>query len=267
MQVNRSTWRRMAAFAGLLAVTLIASTAASRHTAENAIAGSSIRYVGPFYSTQQSFDSTAGGQVGGEVRIYLAASTDTLRIGDVVFESANNTAGKSATASNHEKVLGVVVGGRSTDMACSLLSADVATIAALPNRPVIVLRRGRTYVRVDSITATDTVHAGDRIKPSTLRAGFVMPATSTVTATAAANTQGTTTIAYTNADTIRSGGTTVTSTAANGAIIGHSAATITNGTLTAGAVTVAGDGFNKVFGTAVKLTVPGGTLLADINAR
>lgn len=232
MQLTRSTMARVGAFVALLAVTLVASVAATRYSAESAIAGSSIRFVGPFYSTQQSYDSTAGGQVGGEVRIYNAAAADTLRIGDVVYESANNTAGKSATASNHEKVLGVVVGGRSTNMDCSLLSADVATIAALPNRPVIVLRRGRTYVRVDSITATDTVHAGERIKPSTLRAGWVMPAVSALTATIAA------------------GATPVTSSAANGAI-----------------VTVAGDGQNKVFATAVKLAVPGATVLVDVNAR
>ncbi len=232
MQLNR-TFARAAAVVMLCAATIGVATAAKHERVESAIAGSTIRFVGPYYSTQQSFDSTAGGQVGGEVRIYLAGSGDTLRIGDVVYESGANTADKSATASNHEHVLGVVVGGASTAMACSLLSADVATIAALPFHQVIVLRRGRTYVRVDSITATDTVHAGDRIKPSTLRAGWVMPAATTLTATISI------------ADTSKT----------------------VKGSSVSGPITVAGDGFNKVFGTAVKLAVPGETVLVDVNAK
>ncbi len=225
-----SMGRRVLALAALVVTVGAGSIAAARYDArENAIAGSGIRFVGPFYTTQQSFDSTNGGQVGGEVRIYIAA--DTLRIGDVVYESANNSANTSTTGTDHEKVLGVVVGGRSTGMDCSLLSADVGTIAALPNRPAVIMRRGRTYVRVDTVTA-DTVHAGERIKPSTLTKGRVKPASATLTAT------------------LNSGATPVTSSAANGAII-----------------TVAGDGFTKVFGTGVKLTVPGGLLLAEINAR
>lgn len=175
---------------------------------ESMIAGSSIRFVGPFYSTQQSFDSTNGGQVGGEVRIWLA--TDTLRIGDIVVETASNAVTKSATTGNHEKVVGVVVGGRSTDMVCSLLSADVGTIAALPNRPVVVLRRGRTYVRMDTTTATDTLHPGQRFKPSTLNAGKAVPVST---------------------------------------------------------FSVAADGMTKITGTGIKLVVPGGLALVDVNAK
>lgn len=226
----------------LFAVLAIATTVAARKAPPPPIAGSSIRFVGPFYSTQQSFDSTNGGQVGGEVRIYLAQSTDTLKIGDIVVYTGNNTVGTSATGSAHEKVMGVVVGGRSTSMDCSLLSADVGTTAALPNRPVIILRRGRTYVKMDTATATDTLHAGDRFKPSTLNKGKARPATSSITASGAAGT-------------IPSGATPVTSSAANGAIV------------TAGAITVAGDGFNKIVGTGLKLTVPGGLALVDINVR
>lgn len=234
--MERFSIRRGLALAAFVAVVVIGSIGAASFRSNatggtSMIAGSAIRFIGPFYSTQLSFDSTNGGQVGGEVKIYIAA--DTLRIGEVVYESANNTVNKSATAGNHDKVMGVVIGGRSTAMDCSLLAADVGTIAALPNRPVVLLRRGRTYVRVDSITATDTVHAGESIKPSTLRAGWVMPAVNAITAT------------ISTSDTSKT----------------------VKGSTVSGPITVAGDGARKIFGTAIKLTVPGGTLLADINVR
>lgn len=234
--MERFSIRRGLAVAAFVAVAVIGSIGAASFRSNatggtSMIAGSAIRFIGPFYSTQLSFDSTNGGQVGGEVRIYLA--TDTLRIGDVAVYTGNNTVNKSSTGSAHEKVMGVVVGGRSTSMDCSLLSADVGTIAALPGRPVVLLRRGRTYVRVDTVTATDTVHAGDRIKPSTGIAGRVKPATSSITAT------------ISTADTTKT----------------------VKGASVSGPITVAGDGFNKILGTGVKLTVPGGLLLADINVR
>lgn len=211
-------------------------------TPATTITGTQVRYVGPFYTTQMSFDSTNGGQVGGEVREYLAGST--LLIGDVVYLSADNTVDKSTTASNHEKDVGIVIGGRSTQLLVSTAAADVGTTAATVGRPVIVLRHGRTYCPND---AGGTLNAGDRLKPSTTTAGKLMGATVNHTAT----------IAYTNADTIRSGGTTVTSTAANGAIIGHSAATIT----------VAGDGVTKVIGTVVKGGALSTTVLCEVDAK
>lgn len=234
MQAPRFT--RRLAIAAMLMITVAASTAAVRSAAPS----STLRFLGPYWTTTQSFDSLNGGQVGGETRTYLAGGT--LLVGDVVYLSANNTVNKSATASNHEKVVGVVVGGRSTNMLLALDSADVGTTAAAVNRPVIVLRQGRAWVMLDTVTATDTIHAGDRIKPSTGIAGRVRPATATITATGAAGT-------------IPAGATPVTSTAANGAIV------------TAGAITVAGDGFTKIFGTGVRLFVKNSPALIEVNSK
>lgn len=264
MSPNRSTRPLAFAFAILAAAVVSVAATSARSDAHSAVAAP-VTQLGPFVSMQTAFDSTSGNAVGGVVRYYInACSTDTLKIGQAVYLSANNGVCTSTTGSNHEKAVGIVVGGRSTNMIPKDASADVGTAAALPSRPVIVLRTGRMWVMND---AADTVRAGDRCKPSTNTAGKIMGASATLTATGANPTQATTTIAYANADTIRSGATAVTSSAANGAIIGHSAATITNGAITVGAVTVAGDGMTKIFCTVVKKANPSATALAEINAR
>lgn len=217
----RSLGRRGLALAALTLV--IVATAATKYAAET-----DLRFLGPFFTTPMSFDSTAGGQVGGATRTYLAGAT--LVVGDVVYLSGDNTVNKSTTLADHEKVVGVVIGGRSTSMRAKLDSTDLGTTAAVVNRPVIVLRAGRTWIRTGAVTGLggDTVRAGIRCKPSTGTAGRVSPATTALT--------------------IAAGGVAVTSTAANGAI-------------------VSGDGLTRVMCTGVKLAVPGQALLAEINVR
>lgn len=227
----------------ILATVCLAVMALGAATVATVAPSSALRFQGPFWTTPQSFDSLGGGQVGGETRTYLAGAT--LLVGDVVYLSANNTVNKSASASNHEKVVGVVVGGRSTGMLNALDSADVGTTAATVGRPVVVLRQGRAWVMLDTVTATDTIHAGDRIKPSTGIAGRVRPATASITATAANPTY--------------PGGAADTSFTMK--------STSVHPTITAGAITVAGDGFTKIFGTGVRLFVKNSPALIEVNAK
>lgn len=221
---------RAALAASLIAVATAAvvTTGAARSTA--ASPNSVITQIGPFYSAQTAFDSTSGNAVGGEVRYYVAGA-DTLKIGNAVYLSGDNTVRVSTSGSNHEKAVGIVVGGRSTTMLASVASADVGSVAAVPGRPVIVLRYGRTWVQND---AADTVRAGDRCKPSTNTAGKIMGATAGLTAAVA------------TLDT--------THAVRGGAVYGA-------------AVTLTGDGFTKIFCTIVKKTNPSATGLAEINAR
>lgn len=213
---------RRVAIAALLVLAIV-GTAATKYAAET-----DLRFVGPFFTTPMSFDSTNGGQVGGETRTYLAGAT--LVVGDVVYISGDNAVNKSTTLADHEKVAGVVIGGRSTAMRAKLDSTDLGTTAAVVNRPVIVLRFGRAWIRTGAVTGLggDTVRAGIRCKPSTGTSGRVSPATT--------------------AFTIAAGAVAVTSSAANGAI-------------------VSGDGLTRIFCTGVKLAVPGQALLAEINAK
>lgn len=135
----------------------------------------SVQRIGPFFTSTVNFDSTAGGQVGGEVRTYLAA--DSLRIGDVVYISAANTVAKSATLANYNTLAGVVVGGARQNMNASIDTAGVSVLAATANQRVVVLRRGRTYVTND---ANATLSAGALVIPSDATAGRVEVKTSAI---------------------------------------------------------------------------------------
>jgi hypothetical protein len=107
-----------------------------------------VKQIGPWYTASTTFDSLLGGQVGGEVKTYLAA--DTLRIGQVVYLSANNTAAKSATLANYNSLLGVVVGGQRVTSQGSVSVADTSTIAAIASQRVLVQSRGRAWVLFDT---------------------------------------------------------------------------------------------------------------------
>lgn len=128
-----------------------------------------VQRIGPFYTSTIAFDSTTGGQPGGDTRIYLA--TDSTKVGDAVYISAANTIAKSTTAANYNAVAGIVVGGTRTSMNASIVAADVGTLAATANQRVIVLRHGRTWVAND---AGGTLSAGALIVPSVTTAGKVV---------------------------------------------------------------------------------------------
>lgn len=128
----------------------------------------SVQRMGPFYTSTVNWDSTTGSQVGGEVRIFLAA--DSLKIGDVVYVSAANKVAKSTTLANYNTLAGVVVGGARHTMFASVASADVGTLTATANQRVLVLKQGRAWVANDGST---TLTYGASIIPSDSVAGKV----------------------------------------------------------------------------------------------
>lgn len=133
--------------------------------------------IGPFYNSTLGYDtSIAGGQAGGEVRIYKNGA-DTLIVGDVVYFSARNTVFKSATLVNYNAIAGVVVGGTRTGM-LAVSSPPLATdTAATSGQNVLVMSRGRTWVRID---ASAGIAPGLAVIPSTNTAGMVMVRTTAI---------------------------------------------------------------------------------------
>lgn len=120
--------------------------------------------IGPYFGSSSGYVAATGGQAGGYVEIYKD-TVDTLIVGDVVYLlGKGNVVTKSATLANYNTVAGVVVGGTHTNMQ-GVTSAPAATdTAAFANQNVLVLRYGRTWVRVDTTTAG--IPAGALIIPS-----------------------------------------------------------------------------------------------------
>lgn len=113
---------------------------------------------GPFFTSNLAFDSARGWQVGGQIRTYVTAAANTLKVGDVVYLSANNTVAKSATVADYNAVAGVVVGGTSTSSRTTPDSADLGTTAALPGKFVYILSNGRAWVKT-----ADSVYVGNNV--------------------------------------------------------------------------------------------------------
>lgn len=200
-------------------------------------------------------DSGSGAPAaGGDVISMIAAAT--LLVGDVAYISAANTVNKSLTSSDHDKVIGIVVGGQSIDnspLPSTVMdeSGDVGTTAATVNQVVLILVRGFAYVKVAAAIA-----AGVSIVADTTTSGRVKAATA-IAATAANPTQAATTAANPTqaASSINAGAVAVTSSAANGAIITNGAITagaITNGAITAGAITATGQGTGRLLGRMIE---------------
>ena len=127
-----------------------------------------VKTLGPYYNTTEKYDATTGGQAGGDVRIWKNG-VDTLFVGDVVYVSANNTVRKSATLALYNTIAGVVVGGTKTSMSGVTSIPGATDTAALASQQVLVMTRGRTWVRVDTVAAG--ISAGAEIKPSIYVAG------------------------------------------------------------------------------------------------
>jgi hypothetical protein len=127
-----------------------------------------VSQVGAYYTTTQRWDSATGGAAGGSVRPYYAA--DSLRIGDAVYLSADNTVNASSTAAAYNKLVGVVVGGTklgsssmvATDASDAGTLAAIATTSSTPQF-VWVLSNGRAWMRNDAAAA---LLAGDEVIPS-----------------------------------------------------------------------------------------------------
>lgn len=105
--------------------------------------------------------------VGGRVEVFSAGAT--LLIGDYVYLSAANTVAKSATlATTKGKGVGVVVGGKKTNMECVSRKLDVGVQAALSTEPVLVQVSGKAWVKAGAAIAV-----GDALTPSATTSGRV----------------------------------------------------------------------------------------------
>lgn len=105
--------------------------------------------TGPYTISRTSFDATTGGSAGGDV-VWFKNGADTLLVGDVVYISANNTVRKSATLANYNTIVGVVVGGIKTSSRVQSTIPGASDTAAYANSRVLVMRRGRYWVKIDS---------------------------------------------------------------------------------------------------------------------
>ena len=131
---------------------------------------SQVQTIGPYTTSKIKSDTATGGAAGGDIRIYKNG-VDTLIVGDVVYISANNTVRKSTTLANYSTIAGVVVGGTSTNMA-AVTSTPAATDTAAKGATakVLVMARGRTWVRIDAAAG---IAPGSLLLPSTTVAGKV----------------------------------------------------------------------------------------------
>lgn len=114
-----------------------------------------------FMTPVTKWDSTSGGQAGGLVYLFLAGTNETLKVGDVVYETANNSVGKSATLVNYNTLAGVVVGGQnfSSVMGVGNDSSDVGSAACTgTGKKCWVLTRGRAWVKT-----ADSVYFGSQV--------------------------------------------------------------------------------------------------------
>lgn len=134
---------------------------------------SRVHLIGPYFTSATRWDSATAQQAGGQV-VYANAS-DSEKIGDVVYYSASNTTAKSGTLANYNAIAGIVVGGKRTTMQGSTASADVGTLAATANQPVIILKRGRVWAKAD--TTTGGIAVGTVVIPSPVAGNVVAKTT------------------------------------------------------------------------------------------
>lgn len=162
---------------GLLAMILLVVGFTGARASSFMVTTTGVKNLGTWITVGQCADTLTNAPscgVGGFVKYFVAKSTDTLSIGDLVVIDTNNVVTKTATLASFNKVAGVVVGGRTVGMGGSIVAADVGSRAALPNRPVLICTLCRTWVALD--TTTGGVTAGGLLGPSAI-AGKVRPKT------------------------------------------------------------------------------------------
>lgn len=155
--------RRFSILAGLALAVMVVTAATT----------AAVQRLGPFYTTLAPFDSTKGGQAGGMTFTYLA--NDSLKIGDVVYDSIGNRVAKSVTALSYSKRVGVVVGGARTSNRASYDSTDVGTLAATSSQRVIVAHFGRVWTKT-----SDSVYIGNNVIAGTAVAGTIKRASTII---------------------------------------------------------------------------------------
>lgn len=115
-----------------------------------------IKEFGPtnFGSTMTSEDDRSNGSPGGEVKIFKAEVA--LLVGDSVLVSSTvlDQVLKTATATNHKNRVGIVVGGKATDMRVISGTEAVGLAAAAIGESVLVQISGIAWAVADAAIAT-----------------------------------------------------------------------------------------------------------------
>jgi len=122
----------------------------------------------PWITGDESLDNLLDGDSpGGRVCRFKAGAA--LNIGDTVYLSAAHTVNKSNTPANYTAVMGVVVGGATTNYEILQDDADVGKQAAAANEVVLVCVAGKAKV-VSDVAA---IALGSKLTIGTTTAGRV----------------------------------------------------------------------------------------------
>lgn len=105
----------------------------------------------PFITHAKSREDKTAGGTGGIVDVFTSGSA--LNTGDCVYLSAANTVSKSLTAANYAGFIGVVVGGRSTNMNIIDNKTGVAATSASGQEVIVQLSGVATVVAGGTVTA------------------------------------------------------------------------------------------------------------------
>jgi hypothetical protein len=105
-----------------------------------------------------------GDSPGGIIHKFKAGAA--LNIGDIVYLSAAHTVNKSADVADYDAVIGVVVGGKTTNYEVLQDDIDVGVQAAAANEVVLVCTHGKAKVVAD-----DAITLGDKLTSGGTTAG------------------------------------------------------------------------------------------------
>jgi len=113
-------------------------------------------------------------------RVVEFTGSGALNIGDAVLVSAADTVLKTVTATNHKNRLGIVVGGKRTNMKVLSGSDALGLAAAADGEQVLVQIDGIAW----GVADTATVAVGDKLKLGTTTAGRLLDGADTTDAVA-----------------------------------------------------------------------------------
>lgn len=122
----------------------------------------------PWTTGDEALDNLVDGDSPGG-RVYRFKAGAALNIGDLVYLSAAHTVNKSNTLSNYTAVVGVVVGGASTNYEILQDDGDIGRQAAAANEVVLVCTEGKAKV-VSDVAA---ISLGAKLTAGTTTAGRV----------------------------------------------------------------------------------------------
>lgn len=127
------------------------------------------RMQGAFWTPATNPDSLTGSGAGGRFHYAITGTTDTLKVGDVVYWADTNKVKRSATLADYNTIAGVVIGGAITGTTRAYnASGDVGTKVAAPGQVVLICKVCRAWMQSSNNAAWIS---GRRVLPSDSIAG------------------------------------------------------------------------------------------------